>query len=240
LETKTIVITGASGSLGSAIIEELLKSEENYQIIAISRKPLNNFNDLRINNLLVDLNKINGIEKNIRNYIGNTPIDCIINCAGICKSKEFTERKISSIIEQINVNLTSTILVCRLLLDNLSEGSHIINISSLMGRIPSKYYTVYSATKFGLVGFGEALRMELLERNIKVSTVLPSLFESKMADGAKTPNIIKPVPSDEIAKEVVNIMFRHSGLKTIGLLSALSVIVERFMPLINRKISASV
>lgn len=241
METKkNIVITGASGSLGSAIIEELLKGGENYQIFAISRKPLTNFNDLRINNLLVDLNRINGIEKNIRNYIGNTPIHCIINCAGVCKSKEFTERKISSIIEQINVNLTSTILVCRLLLDNLAEGSHIINVASLMGRIPSKYYTVYSATKFGLVGFGEALRMELTERNIKVSTVLPSLFESKMAKGAKTPNIIKPVPAEEIAREIVNIMFRHEGLKTIGLLSALSVIVERFMPLINRNISKGV
>lgn len=237
---KTIVITGASGSLGSNIIEKLLQNNENIKIIAMSRRPLLNFNDLRINNLLVDLNKINSIEKNIKNYIGDTPIHCIINCAGVCKSKEFTERKIPSIIEQINVNLTSSIIICRLLLDNLVENSHIINVSSLMGRIPSKFYTVYSATKFGLVGFGEALRMELTEKNIKVSTVLPSLFESKMSIDAKAPNIIKPVSAEEIAKEIVNIMFRHEGLKTIGLISALSVIVERFMPLINRKISSNV
>ena len=232
---KNIVITGASGSLGSAIIEKLLESSNDYKIIAISRKPLSNFHDLRINNLILDLNKINNIEKNVRNYIGDLPIDCIINCAGVCKSKEFSERKIDSIIEQINVNLTSYIIICRLLLDNLRVGGHIINISSLMGRIPSKYYTVYSATKFALVGFSESLRLELLERKIKVSTVLPSLFESKMVAGAKVPNIVKPVPAEEIALEVVSIMFKHEGLKTIGLLSALSIIIEKFMPIINRK-----
>lgn len=236
---KTVVITGASGSLGSAIIARLLENND-CRIIAISRKPISMVNSNRISNLLIDLNKVSSIKKNIRNYIGNSRVDCLINCAGICKSIEFTERDIDSIIKQINVNLTSYIVLCKLLLDNMTSGSHIVNISSLMGRIPAKYYTVYSATKFGLVGFSESLRLELKDSNIKVSCVLPSLFESRMADNAKVPTMIKPATADDIAKEVVSLLYRHEGIKTIGLQSILSCIVERLMPAINRNISRSV
>lgn len=238
--TKTYVITGATGALGSAIIEELLLKEKDCKIIAISRKPLIFIKDLRVQNLLIDLSKINGIQKNVNNYIGDTPIDCLINCAGICKSKEFVERDIDSIIKQINTNLTSYIILCKILLNNFTSGAHIINVASLMGKIPSKYYTVYCATKFGLVGFGESLRMELRERDIKVSTVLPSLFESRMSETAKVPNIIKPIPAEIVARNIVDILFRHEGIKTVGLISAISCIVEKFMPFINRQISSSV
>lgn len=236
-----IVITGATGGLGSEIVKLLNEIYPEEKILCISRSGKNP-NPKSLNNtpLIVDLatHHVDSTKCLLDHHLKDSKVKFLINCSGVCKSKKFSERTPSSISRQINVNLTSYMVICNIVLPYMVEGSHIVNISSLMGRIPMKYYSVYSATKFSLVGFSESLRMELdEERGILVSCVLPSLFHSRMSAGAVVPDIIKPADAKTIAKETVSLLGRHSGLKTIGLQSALSCIVERLIPAINRTIS---
>lgn len=232
-----IIITGASGKLGTLIVKNLLK-ERKEKIICISRSfPENYPQNKRILKVKLDITNFSKLHKAINNIIKDNNITILINCAGICKSKQFLERDYFDIIKQVETNLTSYIAMTKLVLPNMNNGSHIINVSSLMVKIPSKYYTVYSATKFGIVGFSESLRMELENSGILVSTILPSLFMSKMTENAIVPKIIKPVSAEIISNKISRLIGKHEGLKTIGIQSALSCIVERILPQINRNIS---
>src|SRR5690606_32687687 len=88
------------------------------------------------------------------------------------------------IIELVNVNLASYLLTTRTLLPVLqeSEFSQILNVVSVAGiEIPFDYYhTIYSATKFGLQGFNEALAKEFDNKNLRVMGFYPGGMETKI------------------------------------------------------------
>ena len=235
-----IVVTGATGGLGKQIVSLLNDKHPEDKILCISKSGKNpnpdNENNIPIS---LDLSSSNTSHWQwvLEKHLQWQEVRYLINCSGVCKSQKLSERTPSSISNQINVNLTSYIVLTHIVLQYMRKGSHIVNISSLMGKIPMKYYSVYSATKFGIVGFSESLRMELEELGILVSCVLPSLFHSRMSENALVPDIIKPADALTIAKETVSLLGIHQGLKTIGLQSALSCIVERLIPAINRTLS---
>lgn len=243
MDTKNyIVVTGATGELGSEIVKLLNEIYPEEKVLCISRSGKNP-NPQSTNNipLIIDLatHHVDSTKCLLEHHLKDSVVKFLINCSGVCKSLKFSERTPSSISQQINVNLTSYMVICNIVLPYMVKGSHIVNISSLMGRIPMKYYSVYSATKFSIVGFSESLRMELEDSGILVSCVLPSLFHSRMSTDAVVPDIVKPANVKTIAKETVSLLGVGGGLKTIGLQSALSCIVERLMPAINRTISTS-
>ena len=61
----------------------------------------------------------------------------------------------------------------------------IVNVSSLMGKVAAPTMATYSATKFAIVGFTQALRIELAPHNIQVIALLPSLTKTDMMQNLK-------------------------------------------------------
>ena len=187
-----ILITGASSGIGKEIYK-LLK-EENYNVIGISRNGPDLFLDLKN---FENIKKIKEflIEKSLK-------IDVLINNVGIAYVKPFVNSSIEEIEEQIDINLKSHILITKLLVDDINENGIVINIGSIASKIAFENWTVYSATKFGIKGFSNALRKELSRKNIRVSLIMPgavwtSIWEKNKF--RKTDDMLMP---EDIAKIV--------------------------------------
>lgn len=100
-------------------------------------------------------------------------VDLLINCAGLAHPDHFYTIDYEVFEKTIRTNLLGTICVTKAFLPFLRTGSRIVNVSSMAGFIGTYGYTSYSASKFGIIGFSEALRNELAPEGISVSVLCP-------------------------------------------------------------------
>ena len=112
-------------------------------------------------------------------------LDVLVNNAGIFDVKPFEETDPGLWRRMIETNLVGPYYVMREAIDGLeeSERAHVFNIASVAARQPFPGSTAYCATKYGLRGFGDALRVDLAPKNIRVSTVYPGATDTSIFDG---------------------------------------------------------
>ena len=156
----------------------------------------------------------NLIERTIAEY---SRIDVLFNNAGLGRLGWLETLDPADVRLQIDVNLLGAIDAAQLALPHMirQRAGHIINMASLAGLIGTPTYTVYAATKFALVGFGEALRREVAPWGIHVSGVYPGGVESEWGDhvgyrrrsGVTTPRRLRLSPED-VARAVVALVKR--------------------------------
>jgi NAD(P)-dependent dehydrogenase (short-subunit alcohol dehydrogenase family) len=125
-----------------------------------------------------------------REFTGGS-LDVLINNAGIFDVLSLEDTTPEIWRRMLDVNLTGPYLVTREALEALtaaadparSRPAHIFHISSVAGRQGFAEDTAYCATKYGLRGFADALREELAERDVRVSTVYPGATDTTIFDG---------------------------------------------------------
>ncbi len=118
-------------------------------------------------------------------FLGGT-LDVLVNNAGVWEVKSFEKLDLASWKRQLEVNLFSAYYVTSEALDALyeSQRAHIFNIASIAARQGFPGNVAYCASKYGLRGFSDALRLDLAEKRIRVSTVYPGPTDTKMFDKA--------------------------------------------------------
>ena len=127
-----------------------------------------------------DLSDLNSV-KIIANAIGKVPLDVFIYNAGIWETKGYEKTTQNEIVDIINVNLTSVILIIQKLLKNIRKGfsKKIIFIGSTCGlENEGSDSIIYTATKFGLRGVTHSLRDYLRDDSISVSCISPGSIAS--------------------------------------------------------------
>jgi len=104
-----------------------------------------------------------------------SPVDVLINCAGTSLPGELESLTIEDIDSTISLNLLGSIYITRALLPGMKSlgRGRIVFVSSQAGQAGLYGYTAYSASKFGLRGFAEALAMEVAPAGIRVSLAFP-------------------------------------------------------------------
>jgi len=221
-KNKTIVLTGASGGIGAAIAKAL--SEEGALLILSGRDrdKLNNLNhDLggQHHCLAADLTTQKGrldLVSLCRQF--EVGIDMLINNAGI-SDFSLLENTTEDRIEQImTTNVTSPMLVCQALLPLLKaqHQARIINIGSTFGSIGFPGFSVYCGSKFGLRGFSEALRRELMDSNVAVYYFAPRATNTAI-NNDKVVGMNKELKTtmDEpelVATKLISFLRRHSDI----------------------------
>ena len=112
------------------------------------------------------------------------PIDVLVNCAGYFDINPFDRMDTQTWEKMINVNLTGAFQVTLECLEALEQGErpHIFMINSLAGRQAFPGNTAYCASKYGLKGFADALREDLKEKGIRVSSVYPGQTDTTIWD----------------------------------------------------------
>src|SRR3954451_2511543 len=138
------------------------------------------------------------------------PLDVLVNNAGIMPVRAFAEEDAVVTRRQVEINLLGVTTGTRLALDRmLPRGrGHVMNVASAAGRAAVPGEAVYTATKHAVVGFGEALRVELRGTGVEVSTILPSLAATELASGMRPPRFVPMVKPEQVAAAIVKTLER--------------------------------
>jgi NAD(P)-dependent dehydrogenase (short-subunit alcohol dehydrogenase family) len=138
------------------------------------------------------------------------PLDVLINNAGIMPVRAFAEEDPTITRRQFEINVLGVMTGTRLALQRmLPRGrGHIVNIASAAGRVAVPGEAVYTATKHAIVGFDEALRVELRGTGVEVSTIMPSLAATELAAGMKPPRFVPLVKPEQVAGAIAKTLER--------------------------------
>ncbi|EAZ89872.1 3-ketoacyl-acyl carrier protein reductase [Crocosphaera chwakensis CCY0110] len=240
IQGKTALVTGASRGIGRAIALELAKN-------GIKRLLLVARNEHRLINLSADMEPL-GVEVIIlpldltdvvavntaiaQAWRNHGPIDLLVNCAGVAHQTSFLRASLSQVQAELSVNLMATYQMTRLIARRMAyrKQGTIVNVSSLMGKIAAPTMATYSATKFALLGFTQALRGELAPYNIRVIALLPSLTDTDMIQGLDWFRFVKPVSPKKVAQSLIKGLQKNKPEILVGWQSYLAIWGQRLAP----------
>jgi len=178
---KIVLLTGASGGLGTAIAESL--KDKGYKIYGTSRK--DRTSDIYIP-VQMDLTNEESIKNAVRFVIEKEgKIDILINNAGIGITGSIEETDINAVRKVFETNFFGMMRIIQEVLPYMREqkSGKIINISSIAGYTGLPYRGIYSATKSAVMRMTEALSAELKPFEITVVEVAPGDFKTQIAEG---------------------------------------------------------
>ncbi len=210
-ESKLAVVTGASKGIGAAIAKELAEAGYYVLLLARSAEGLAQVADylqaegLHASGVQVDLTKPEQIDQAVKavENLGKE-VSVLVHNAGIVKVGKTADMKLSDWQDVINLNLTAPFYLTQKLLPKMNEGSQIIMINSIGGKQAFAEWGAYSASKFGLRGFAEALRAEVEESGIRVTSIYPAAVDTPIHDGLPYNwDRDKMMKADDVARAVL-------------------------------------
>lgn len=180
-EKPGIWITGASSGIGRSAAIEFAKTGARVFVSGRRAAELERINtELDSEKISVEVFPCNvasssNVDQTVKKILANSKIDCLINNAGITSFKLAEENSINEINDVINTNLLGSIYAIKAVLPHMitNGGGTIINILSVVTKKTFTKSSIYSASKWGLLGYANSLREEVRKYNIKVINVIP-------------------------------------------------------------------
>ena len=214
LKNQNVLVTGGSRGIGKACVELFLKAGANVAFTYNSatseaNKIVNEYKaSSKINSYKLNLVDFNDIEKKIASALTDFgSIDILVNNAGIWKEAAIDKMTIEEWNEMMNVNLTSTYLITKLLVPKMKEKhfGRIINIASTAGQRGEAFHSHYAASKGGMISLTKSLAAELGEFNITVNCVAPGWVITDMTTGSLSETeiykkVLGDIPLNKIAQ----------------------------------------
>ncbi|MDC0162418.1 MAG: 3-oxoacyl-[acyl-carrier-protein] reductase [Paracoccaceae bacterium] len=204
LEKKNALVTGASGDIGRSIAIALHDAGAKVIISGTRLEPLEALKSElgeRAHIILCDLSDKDEVRLMLSKAIETLgSIDILINNAGITQDNLFMRMSDDEWNNVINVNLSSTMQLCRGVLRGMmkSRWGRIVNISSVVGVTGNPGQANYAASKAGVIGMSKSLAYEVASRGITVNCVAPGFISSAMTDklnDKQKDSIISSIPS---------------------------------------------
>jgi 3-oxoacyl-[acyl-carrier protein] reductase len=195
---KKILITGASGGIGTSIVDKFLKN--NFKLILTSSS------DLTLNKLkdkygsdhyyyVLNFNEPINFEIILKKISDeHADLNVIVNNAGITDDALILRMKLEQWNKVIQANLSSNFSIIKTLLPNMikNKAGSIIGISSVVATSGNPGQANYVAAKSGIIGLYKSIALEVASRNINVNVISPGFIVSPMTDklSEKQKNII--------------------------------------------------
>ncbi len=222
LKGKSIVITGASGGIGAEIAKLCAASGANLVLLARSidkleqlQKELQQKHQVKVNIYQLDVSDTDKVKKVFERIFAEFgEIDILVNNAGFGVFREAHEATIEEMKGMFRVNVVGLMACTSMVLPKMRSRrfGHIINIASQAGKIATPKSSVYSASKHAVLGYTNALRMELSDFNVQVTSVNPgpiatNFFNIADEKGTYVKNVQKFMLKPEyVAQKVVDSM----------------------------------
>lgn len=217
LAGKSAVVTGATQGIGLAIATALLERGGRVLICARSGQEV----DDAVASLRKDHGeRAAGIRCDVRSYdavrvlFGKArdefgKLDILINNAGVGSRNNVEDMSVDEWSATIETNLSGVFYCCHEALPLMkTNGGYIINIGSLAGKYAHPGSAAYSASKFGLIGFSEALMQEVRYDHIRVSCIMPGSVNTGFGRGGgkQDPAATWKLLPEDVAEVVVNLL----------------------------------
>ncbi len=216
---KTILITGATSGFGKTTAEKfagsgfrvIVTGRRNERLKKLEKELTENFN-AEIHPLCFDVRDKNKVRKAIDSLPAEwKSIDLLVNNAGLAAGFDnFTEASIDDWEQMIDTNVKGLLYVTRQVLPLMEQSlsPYIFNIGSTAGKYVYEKGNVYNATKFAVDALSQAMRIDLLSKNIRVTAIHPGAAETEFSlvrfkgDKEKSNKVykgFKPLAAEDIA-----------------------------------------
>ena len=186
-KNKKILITGATGGIGKALVKKFTSLEGNVLATGTKNEKLDLLKKEfpEINILKFDISEHSKIEEFIENVNSQlTNLDVVVNNAGITLDNLSLRMKNEEWQKVIDINLTSTFLLCKYAIKKMLKNKYgrIVNITSIVGHTGNVGQANYAASKSGMIGMTKSLAIEYAKKNITLNCVSPGFIQSNMTD----------------------------------------------------------
>jgi len=208
MEQKKVLVTGATGSIGEAIVKEYARNGYFVYVHYNSNKEKAKalLDSIEYGELITfDMTDKNSIKSTLENI----SVDVLINNAGIIKDNLFFFMEDEEWEDVINTNLNGLYYVTKMISKNMmmNKTGSIVNVASISGICGNSGQANYSASKGGVIAFTKTLAIELGRYNIRVNALAPGVIHSEMIENLpNTKELKKTIPLkrfgkvDEVAK----------------------------------------
>ena len=206
---KKVLVTGATGSLGSAIVRYFA---QNGYFVYIhyknqKEKALSLLEEIGKGEILqFDITK----KEEVKRALESLHVNVLVNNAGITKDKLFFFMEDEDWSNVMDANLNSLFYVTKQILPHMikEKSGAIVNVSSISGLVGNSGQVNYSTTKGGIIAFTKSLCAEVARYNIRVNAVAPGVIESEMTQNVDK-SIINMIPCKRLGspEEVAEVVF---------------------------------
>jgi short-subunit dehydrogenase len=223
IKNSTILVTGASDGIGREIALDLARNNANLILLArdkakleMVKKECEKLGAPKVEGHSVDLANLKQIDAFAKKL---KRVDGLVNNAGIWQKKTEVENiSDEEVVAVLNTNLTGMILLTKKVIPLLRKApeAFIINISSRSGYFADLGQSVYAASKFGVRGFTEVLRIDLKDSNIRVAGIYQggtnTNFFTRAGENFAPEKLAAFIPPAELAKTITFLISRPRGI----------------------------
>ena len=252
-ENKIVVVTGGTDGIGKALVSEFLSLGASVATCARTAEKLANleaeFRGKPLFTMVADVSK----EEDCKNFIQQTinkfnRIDILINNAGISMRGLFRETNLETLRRVMDINFWGSVYCTKFALDTILENNGtIVGMSSVAGYRGLPGRSGYSASKFALNGWMEALRTELLETGVNVMWICPGFTKSNIRNVALNKDT-KPqgespleeeklMTAEECAQHILKAIKKRKRTLVLTFTGKETVYMNKFFPSITDKLT---
>jgi short-subunit dehydrogenase len=242
LRGRRVLLTGAASGIGRCIAQEL--AGRGAQLILLDREaaPLRELVEeltrtgCTAHSIVQDLGELSALDKVWDEASAQEgPPDALINNAGLLSFTPVEHEDPRRLELLFRVNVLAPMLLCRAAAASFRQRGrgHIVNVGSVFGSIAFAYFASYSATKFAIRGYTEALRRELADTDVRVTYVAPRATRTRLADtfGRMAQAVgMRMDPPERVAARVVRALERDAADVYIGFPESLYVRLNGLWP----------
>jgi NADP-dependent 3-hydroxy acid dehydrogenase YdfG len=202
LESKVVLVTGASRGIGKAAAVALAKEGAHVVLLARSKDRLESVREeirsagYKAEIEVADIAVPAQAERCVSSVVSKFGrLDILVNNAGMGHFKPLLEMSLNEFDEMWNLNMRAIFVTTKAALPHMikAQSGVVVNISSLAGKNSFKGGTGYTATKWALRGFASSLMLEVREHNIRVVTIFPGSVDTSFSSrNKKGTNITQP------------------------------------------------
>jgi NAD(P)-dependent dehydrogenase (short-subunit alcohol dehydrogenase family) len=209
---KVVVITGGARGIGAATAAAVSRLGASVAIgdldLDVAKGTAGEIDALALPLDVTDRPGFTRFLDEVEKQLG--PIDVLINNAGIMRLGSFEDEDDRTTAQQIAINLHGVIHGTREAVRRMRPRAtgHIVNVASAAGKAGFPGGATYSATKHGVVGLSEAVRVELRGSGVEVSVVMPAIVRTELAAGVVESRFVKPIEVSDVAGAIVKTLQR--------------------------------
>lgn len=251
-KNKVVLVTGGTDGIGKALVEQLLQDGAQVATCGRNHDKLyqlqSSYPSAPLHTVLTDVSN----EAECKHLVQSTidmfgGIDVLINNAGISMRAELKEAETEVFRQLMNINFFGSLYCTRFALDSILERKGtIVGVSSIAGYRGLPGRSGYSASKYALQGWLEALRTELLHTGVNVMWVCPGYTTSNIRNAALTkegkPQGSSPLQEDnlmspeEVAQKILHAIEKRKRTVVMTFTGKQTVFINKFFPALADKL----